>query len=151
MPILHDYICLKCQRTFEALVNVEERVLPCPLCGDGPAHRVFLSFGGMLGANKGRFPYFDNQLGVTLESAQHRDRVAKERGLVVMGREEYDRSRNAPRSPDPLDDPNPDPKLIEIAKKVWDDHKYGRVKVEPPPPTPKDADFIDIASATKTS
>jgi putative FmdB family regulatory protein len=150
MAVLHDYRCLKCQRTFEALADVEARILPCPLCGQGTAERVFLRMGGMLGRNKGKYPYFDKQLGVTLESSQHRDRVAKERGLVVMGVDEYNRSRNAPRSPDPLDDPNPDPKLIEIAKKVWDDHKYGRVKPEPPKPAPKDADVLDIANAPKT-
>lgn len=151
MPVLHDYRCLKCQRTFEALVNVEDRVVPCPLCHVGTAERVFLKMGGMLGRNKGLYPRFDVQLGITLESAQHRDRVAKERGLVVMGVEEYNRSRNAPRSPDPLDDPNPDPKLIEIAKKVWDDHKYGRVKVEPAPPAPTNADFLDISKGPKVA
>jgi putative FmdB family regulatory protein len=149
MAVLHDYRCLKCQRTFEAFVNAEDDVLQCPLCGEGMAQRVFLRMGGMLGPNKGRYPYFDKQLGITLESSQHRDRVAKERGLVVMGRQEFDRSRNAPRSPDPLDDPNPDPKLIEIAKKVWDDHKYGRVKPEPPKPPASDNDFLDITNAPK--
>jgi putative FmdB family regulatory protein len=148
--ITHDYECGACRALFEAMVEVEQRELPCPDCG-GRAVRVFRHFGSMLGKSKGIYPYFDKQLGVTLESSQHRDRVAEERGLVVMGVDEYNRSRNAPRSPDPLDDPNPDPKLIEIAKKVWDDHKYGRVKPEPPPPTPKDADFLDIKSATKPS
>ena len=100
---------------------------------------------------KGNIPYFDKQLGVTLESSQHRDRVAKERGLVVMGVQEYNRSRNAPHTPDPLDDPNPDPKLIEIAKKVWDDHKYGRVKPEPPKPPETNNDFLDLTNAPKTA
>lgn len=149
--ILHDYRCANCSAVFEAFVNVDQHIVPCPICNEGMARRVFLRMGGMLGKNKGKYPYFDKQLGVTLESSSHRDRVAKERGLVVMGVEEYNRSRNAPRSPDPLDDPNPDPKLIEIAKKVWDDHKYGRVKVEPAPPAPSNADFLDISNGPKVA
>jgi hypothetical protein len=103
----------------------------------------------MLGKSKGLFPYFDKQLGVTLESSSHRDRIAKERGLVIMGRQEFDRSRHAPQTPDPLDDPNPDPKLIEIAKKTWDDVKYGRVPHEIPPPPDKESDLMDIFGTSK--
>ena len=35
-----------------------------------------------------------------------------------------------PPNPDPLDSDEPDPQLIEIAKRAWDDVKYGRVPKE---------------------
>lgn len=129
MP-LHDYECTRCKSMFEAMVDVEQRVLDCPVCKSGVAQRVYRRFGGMLGKNKGKFPYFDVQLGCTLESSQHRDQVAKRRGLVTLGVDEFNRSRNAPRTPDPWDSDEPSPEFIEQAKKDWDDIKFGRVPVE---------------------
>ncbi len=129
MPILHDYQCDECKKVFEEFVNYEDRVIPCRFCGKR-AVRVFISFGGMLGKNKGKYPYFDIQLGETVESSQHRDRIAKSRGLEVMGTQEWERSRNAPRTPDPLESDEPDPQLIEIAKRAWDDVKFDRVPKE---------------------
>jgi putative FmdB family regulatory protein len=128
--VLHDYECGSCGTVFEASVEIEERELHCHACQKGVAKRVYRSFGSMLGRNKGVYPRFDVQLGCTLESSQHMERVAKERGLTIMGREEFDRSRHAPRTPNPLDSDEPDPQLIEIAKRAWDDVKYDRVPKE---------------------
>ena len=77
--------------------------------------------------------------------------LRKSAASSLWGKQEFDRSRHAPRSPDPLDDPNPDPKLIEIAKKAWEDVKYHRVPdPEPPPPLPvESADVLDVAEAPK--
>ncbi len=58
------------------------------------------------------------------------EQIAKSRGLEIMGNEEWERSRNAPRTPDPMDSDEVDPQLIEIAKKAWDDVKYDRVPKE---------------------
>lgn len=150
MPILFDYRCRKCSHTFEALVDNREPELPCPICTE-PAVRLFSWRGGFVGQSKGKFPYFDIQLGTTVDSAQHRDRIAKERGLEIMGNEEWERSRNAPRTPDPLDSDEPDPQLIEIAKRAWDDVKFDRV----PPEVEEDrvmdivkeSDFLDASKA----
>ena len=128
MP-LHDYECTTCGSLFEAMVDAEQRELACPTCR-GLANRVYRRFGGMLGKNKGNYPYFDVQLGCTLESSQHRDRVAKERGLVPMGVDEFNRSRNAPRSPDPWEASEPTPEFVEQVKRDWDDVQFGRVPVE---------------------
>lgn len=102
----------------------------------------------MLGRNKGRYPYFDTQLGITLESSQHRDRVAKERGLIAMGPEEYERSRNAPRTSHPMDSDEVDPNLIECAKRAWDDVQFGRVPNEEQRvmdiAQEREADFLDV-------
>lgn len=84
----------------------------------------------MPGKNKGIYPRFDIQLGCMLESSKHMEQIAKSRGLEIMGNEEWERSRNAPRTPNPLDSDEPDPQLIEIAKKAWDDVKYDRVPKE---------------------
>ena len=128
MPILYDYRCETCRHQFEALVDNREKELPCPICHQ-TALRIFSFRGAMNGKSKGLFPYFDTQLGCTLESAQHRDRVAKERGLVIMGNEEWKRSRDAPRTPDPMesDSAEPTPEVVEMAKRLWDDVKYDRV------------------------
>lgn len=152
MPVLHDYRCPRCDYVFEAFVGVSERVLSCPRC-KGQADRVFLKTGGMLGRNKGVYPRFDTQLGITLESSRHMERVAKERGLVPMGNQEFERSRNAPRTPDPLDSDGPDPQLIEIAKRAWDDVKFGRVpkeiEEERVMDVVKQSDFLDVKNAPK--
>jgi len=151
--ILHDYICRSCGSGFEAMVTVEQRMLECPCCHVGKADRVFKKVASMLGKNKGKYPYFDTQLGITLESSQHRDKVAKERGLVQMGPEEYNRSRNAPRTPHPMDTDAVDPNLIEIAKRTWDDVKFGRVPDEKEMVLDivKDAqaDFLDVNTAPR--
>jgi putative FmdB family regulatory protein len=128
--ILHDYRCLKCQRNFEAFVRVEDQRIPCPTCGDGVAERVYRKMSAMPGKNKGIYPRFDIQLGCMLESSQHMEQIAKSRGLEIMGNQEWERSRNAPKTPDPFDSDEPDPQLIEIAKKAWDDVKYDRVPKE---------------------
>lgn len=129
MAVVHDHECENCGKSFEAFVAWDEREIECPRC-NGRAVRVFKHFGGMLGKNKGKYPYFDVQLGTNVESSQHRDRIAKERGLEVMGNQEWERSRHAPRTPDPLDSDEPDPQLIEIAKRAWDDVKFDRVPKE---------------------
>jgi len=152
--INHDYQCPTCGSCFEAMVNVEDRVLSCPFCESGMAVRVYKRFGSMLGKNKGKYPYFDTQLGIQVDSSQHRDRVAKERGLVTMGKEEWNRSRNAPRSPDPVDSNEVDPKLIECAKRAWDDVKFGRVPDEKERVmdiATREADFLDATKAKEPS
>jgi len=139
--ISHDYECSRCNSIFEAMVEAERGVLPCPVCKDGKAKRVYLKFGGMLGKNKGLFPYFDQQLGVSVESSQHREQIAKQRGLITMGKDEFNRSRNAPRTPDPLDSDKVDPELIEMAKRIWDDIKFGRL-----PPEVEEKRVADVAA-----
>lgn len=150
MAVNHDYECESCKSLFEALVEVEQREVVCPVCREGRAVRVYKVFGTMLGKSKGKFPYFDTQLGITLESSQHRDRVARERGLVTMGKQEFDRSRHAPRTPDPLDSDAVDPAFIEQAKRDWDDIKFGRLPVEVEEKRVQDvaADFLNADTAS---
>ena len=131
MPINHDYECPYCKHISEAFVEASERFITCPACHVGKAERVYLKFGQMLGKSKGLYPRFDVQLGCTVDSSQHMEQVAKSRGLVPMGREEFDRSRNAPRTPNPADSDEAEPWMIETAKRVWDDCKYGRIPNEP--------------------
>lgn len=153
--ILFDFRCRTCGSKFEALVERDEKVVPCPACKAGVAERLITWRGGVLGKSKGLFPYFDTQLGVTLESAQHRDRVAKERGLVPMGREEWERSRNAPRAPHPMDSDEVDPKLIECAKRAWDDVRFQRVPNEEERvmdiAKTVEADILDVTPEVKPS
>lgn len=136
------------------MVEVNERQVLCPYCGE-PANRVYLRMGGMLGRNKGVYPRFDIQLGCTVDSSQHMEQIAKSRGLEIMGNQEWERSRNAPRTPNPLDSDEPDPQLIEIAKKAWDDVKYGRVAPEVEEDRVKEvikeSDFLDATPQTKAS
>ena len=152
--INHDYRCSRCQRVFEEFVNVEDHVIVCAACG-GRASRIFLRMGPMLGKSKGIYPRFDVQLGCTLDSAQHMEQIAKSRGLYPMGVEEWNRSRHAPKTPHPWDSDEPDPQLIEIAKKAWDDVKYDRVPKEVEEErvvdVVKEADFLDVKDAPKSS
>lgn len=152
----HDYECVACKRISEAFVEVEQRQIHCLNCG-GVANRVYLKAPGFNGKSKGIYPRFDVQLGCTLDSAQHMEQIAKSRGLVPMGKEEWDRSRNAPRTPDPMDSDEVDPRLIEIAKKAWDDVKYDRVPKEVEEDRVRsigeavEADILDVKDAPKLS
>jgi hypothetical protein len=154
MPINHDYECESCKTIFEAFVEPDQKQIYCRDC-HGVANRVYLKFGPMLGKSKGIYPRFDVQLGCTLDSASHMEQVAKSRGLVPMGVQEWNRSRNAPKTPHPWDSDEPDPKLIEIAKRAWDDVKYDRVPKEVEEERVKDiikqSDFLDVKDAPKPS
>lgn len=153
--ILYDYRCLTCGAKFEAIVEKHEKIIDCCRCLGGKAERLFSFNGRINGKNKGLFPYFDTQLGLTLESSQHRDRVAKERGLEQMGPEEYERSRHAARSPHPMDSDEVDPNLIECAKRAWDDVKFGRVPNEQERVMDivkeRQADFLDVSTVKEPS
>lgn len=155
MPVLNDYECGSCKSIFEAMLEWDQRQIHCYRCQTGVANRVFLKAPGFNGRNKGVFPRFDTQLGITLESSQHMERIAKERGLAIMGNEEWNRSRNAPRTPDPMDSNEPDPQLIEIAKRAWDDVKYDRVPKEVEEErvmdVVKQSDFLDVNAAPKSA
>jgi putative FmdB family regulatory protein len=130
MSLMYDYSCRTCGAKFEALVEKHEKVIPCARCLGGQAERFFSFNGRINGKNKGLYPRFDTQLGLTLESSQHRDRVAKERGLEQMGPEEYHRSRHAAGTSGPVESDEVDPVLVECAKRAWDDVKFGRVPDE---------------------
>lgn len=149
MP-LYDYRCLgKCHRTFEAFADPEQKRVECPLCKEGYAERVYLRMAPLPGRNKGRYPVFDQQLGCVVESSQHRDRIAKERGLVTMGPEEFQRSINNHHDNDPLDNPKVDPDLIDAAERAYASVQKGEI---PPDDSPSieniEADFLDVSSNT---
>lgn len=110
--------------------------IPCS-CG-GTATRVWVRAPGVGNKAKGKFPYFDTQLGITLESPQHRERVAKERGLVIMGAEEHERTiraANANAEPESMIDGE---RWRDAAEKAWNDMKYGNVPMNLPIPTVND-------------
>lgn len=89
----YDFKCQLCGHTDELLLGKPVDFARC-YCG-GNAVRVWVK-GPMVGnKQKGKYPYFDIQLGVTLESPQHRDRIAKERGLTILGNDEWERTRKA--------------------------------------------------------
>jgi putative FmdB family regulatory protein len=152
----YDYECSSCKSIFEAFVEMEMRQINCYNCQAGVANRVFLKAPGFSGKNKGIYPRFDVQLGCTVDSSQHMEQIAKSRGLYPMGVEEWNRSRNAPKKPHPWDSDEPDPQLIEIAKRAWDDVKYGRVPNEPERLAEAgeaaiEADVLDVNDAPKPS
>lgn len=137
------------------MVEMDQKQIHCYRCQTGVADRVYLRMSGLPGKNKGIYPRFDTQLGITLESSQHMERVAKERGLIPMGVQEFDRSRHAPRTPDQMDSDEPDPQLIEIAKRAWDDVKYDRVPKEVEEKRvmdiAKECDVLNVKDAPKSS
>lgn len=143
MSVLHDYRCNECGACFERFVEVEERTIPCDLCGRGNAERIYRTAGGMLNKAKGRYPYFDTQLGTTVDSPQHRDRVAKSKGLVTVGVDEFNRSRNTAHSPNPLDQPLSD-KFADIAKANWERMKAGTLPPVETRPADTESDVLPV-------
>ena len=150
----YDWECSACRTIFEEMAEVNQRQIHCVHCS-GVANRVLLKAPGFNGKNKGMYPRFDVQLGCTVNSSQHMEQIAKSRGLYPMGVEEWNRSRHAPKTPHPWDSDEPDPQLIEIAKKAWDDVKYDRVPKEVEEERVMDVlkenDFLDAKDAPKVS
>jgi len=98
MPVVHDYLCEGCGAEYEAYLDVQMKAFQCKKC-PGTAIRIYRSAPAFNGKSKGLYPRFDHQLGVMLESSQHKDRVAKERGLIEMGPEEFNRSASNSHEP----------------------------------------------------
>ena len=68
--------------------------LTCPTCGAAEFTEHLLGVGEEYVPHGAGYPYFDHGLGVELESAEHRRRVMRERGVVCMEGEagrEFDR------------------------------------------------------------
>jgi hypothetical protein len=159
VPVNHDYECGRCKTLFEALVEVEQRRIPCPRC-KGVADRVYLRMSAMPGKSKGVFPAFDIQSGQTFQSSKDRDDYAYKRGrfahregpkFEMQGPEEWERSRHAPKTVNPADTDEVEPWMIETAKRVWDDVKYDRVPKEVEKDRALDAikesDYLDVKDA----
>lgn len=137
-----DFKCRKCGSVGEVLLPSSQDILPCS-CG-GLADRVLVGSPVIKGKNKGRYPYFDTQLGVTLESSQHRDRIAKERGLIIMGPDEHRRAlANAHDATEPSVD---SAGWKDAAEKAWSDIKSGNVPSEITIPTLADVEATTILS-----
>jgi hypothetical protein len=88
-------------------------------------------------------PYYDHQLGSVVTSRAQRDRVAKEKGLAIMGREEFDRSRKAHTPKDEM--PFDRERWRDAADKAYNDLKYGNVAI-PEMPTVDTADAAVVES-----
>ena len=127
MP-LFDVRCIKCQAEGECMLESGQGVAQCGACG-GYAHVVWKRFGGMMGKNKGIFPQYDTQLGMTLESTQHRDRVMKERGLTALSVPEYNRTLNNQHEPTPTVEGNPE--FVAAMEKAYYEIEHGMVPIEP--------------------
>lgn len=120
-------------------------------CGK-TARLVWKSFGpkGRVGGNKGRFPYYDVELGMTLESEKQRKQVAESRGLMIMSREEHKRTMDAMPDNQPDEVPWNSAAWQDSAMKAWNDLKYGNVP-DPCIHTTQDvmADVIDTPVKTE--
>lgn len=128
MP-LFDVKCIKCSAEGECMLPSGQDIAQCGACG-GYAHVVWRSFGGMMGKNKGLFPQYDVQLGITLESTQHRERVMKERGLAALSVPEFNRTLNTQHESTPS--VGKDPAFWEAAEKAYYEIEHGMVTSEPP-------------------
>lgn len=103
--IRHDFRCGKCQFVFEVTFDSSldfKREWPCQNCG-GVAVQIWLRAPGLAGVeepstrgiSRSFQPGYDIQSGRYFNSRSERDRYVKERGLVLMGPQEWDRTRKA--------------------------------------------------------
>ncbi len=94
---------------------------PEPGCGE-VARRVWTHAPGVAGKEKGLYPRFDVQLGLQIQSKAHEARVLKERGLLKMGGEEWQRSINTtPAERENVLDENDRKMFIDCALKAYHD------------------------------
>lgn len=130
----HDYRCQSCGTTGEFLLDEPVDFIRCT-CG-GSATRVWLKAPGIKNKMKGLFPQYDMQLGVTVDSPQHRDRILKERGLTAISKKEFDRM---PGPTQPEDEVYIEKNAWrEAAEKAYNDIKFGNVPAEVQIPTVND-------------
>jgi hypothetical protein len=88
---------LKCNTTGEVLVDSGITKIPCT-CG-GVASLVWLKAPGFGNPSKGIYPRYDVQLGMTIDSRQHEARVLKEKGLVAVPPNEFNRQVQRDQNP----------------------------------------------------
>jgi len=132
--INQDFRCLKCGIVGEALVESGTTLTGCS-CG-GLAVLVWLKAPGVANKSKGIYPRFSTQLGCLVESAQHENRVAKEKNLYAMGPEEHTRTlKNLSEPEEVYVDPQG---FREAAEKAYAEIKSGNVPLERHEATPTD-------------
>jgi len=130
--ILHDFRCAKCGFTFEVAFPSSldfKREIPCRNC-EGVAVQIWLRAPGLAGVeepgtrgiSRSFQPGYDVQSGRHFNTRADRDRYVKERGLVLMGPQEWDRTRKAmPERPEP-----DHATLPEAMEKSWQEMKAGK-------------------------
>lgn len=132
MP-LYDVRCEACgargECVLDSSVPIERREAVCS-CG-GRATIEWRAFGGMMGKNKGIYPHHDIQLGMTIESSQHRDAVLKSRGLAALGPQEFQRTLNTQHEPEP-EQMADSPGFHDAMEKAYADIQYGNIPIEQP-------------------
>jgi hypothetical protein len=128
-----DFVCTGCGAIGEELVDVGTKVLTCS-CGE-PAVQVWMKAPGVGNKAKGKFPYYDTGLAMTVESPQQRERIAKSKGLAIMGREEF--ARSVADSKAPVENYIDREKWRESAQKAWQDIKSQAVPLNPATPMAK--------------
>ncbi len=132
--VLFDFCCPKCGAIGEQLVEPGTKILPCS-CG-GEAVQIWMKAPGVGNKAKGKYPYFDTGLAMTVESPQQRQRIADAKGLTIMGREEF--ARNAANSQTaPTENYIDREKWRESAQKAWQDIKSQAVPLNPATPMSK--------------
>jgi hypothetical protein len=131
--VLFDFCCPSCGAIGEELVEVGTKILPCA-CG-GEAVQIWMKAPGVGNKAKGKFPYYDTGLAMTVESPQQRERIAKSKGLAIMGREEF--ARSVADSKAPVENYIDREKWRESAQKAWQDIKSQAVPLNPATPMAK--------------
>lgn len=126
-------MCTGCGAIGEELVEAGTKVLTCS-CGQ-PAVQIWMKAPGVGNKAKGKFPYFDAGLGMTVESPQQRQKIADQKGLTIMGREEF--ARNAANYKAPEENYIDREKWRESAQKAWQDIKSQAVPLNPATPMSK--------------
>lgn len=134
----HDFQC-KCGRIQEVFypAGLVEDFISCD-CGR-TAERVWLKAPGVAGDIE---PYYDVQLGCQINSKQQRERIAKERGKVLLGPDEFRRTNNTLHA-ETVDHEADQRKFREAMEKAWSDVKNGNVPKTKPKTTPDDAVIVN--------
>lgn len=142
MP-LFDAQCQKCKTKCEIVAPRGSGIsIPCS-CG-GVYSVVWLKPPGMAPDIS---PYYDVQLGVQINSRQHRDSILKEKGLVALGPDEVRRTESQGHSPEPQWDSE---EFQRIAAECWRqtvNHEIPPVELEPLPDYATESMVVDAADA----
>lgn len=112
-----DYRCLKCRRWTEAMTDAPQppETIECPKCG-GYAERRWRKAPGVVGDGE----YYSDQLRMKFDSKKAFEKHCKDRGMYVMGKDEWHRTEFCMPSGEEESEKQRDEQLVASMKDAWE-------------------------------
>jgi putative FmdB family regulatory protein len=119
--VIYPYRCPSCSKEFEVVKSVRDIdvVEYCPQCADIGVR--YISRTSFFGASDWDKQEYNVGLGCVTKNSKHRDKIAKERGLVEIGNEDCEKTMAS-------QDKKLNDRIEEATKPAYDALEYGLKK-----------------------